>query len=46
MDRWGGTLNLRRELSAIGIIRELHLRFDLEIMWLTIWRGLVNKHAY
>ena len=23
-----------------------HVNFDLKIIWLTLWNGLINKHAY
>jgi len=37
---------IRKNLDDLYYIENWSLGFDLEIMWLTIWRGLVNKHAY
>ena len=44
---WRGNTSLEKRIEYdIYYIENWSLRFDLEIMWLTIWRGLVNKHAY
>jgi Undecaprenyl-phosphate glucose phosphotransferase len=42
-----GNTSLEKRIEYdLYYIENWSLRFDLEIMWLTIWRGLVNKHAY
>ena len=44
---WRGNTSLEKRIEYdIYYIENWSLRFDLEIMWLTIWRGLVHKHAY
>jgi Undecaprenyl-phosphate glucose phosphotransferase len=44
---WRGNTSLEKRIEYdIYYIENWSLGFDLEIMWLTIWRGLVNKHAY
>ena len=44
---WRGNTSLEKRIEYdIYYIENWSLRFDLEIMWLTIWRGFVNKHAY
>jgi len=44
---WRGNTSLEKRIEYdIYYIENWSLRFDLIIMWLTIWRGLVNKHAY
>ena len=44
---WRGNTSLEKRIEYdLYYIENWSLRFDLEIMWLTIWRGLVNKHAY
>ncbi|MBT6049310.1 MAG: exopolysaccharide biosynthesis polyprenyl glycosylphosphotransferase, partial [Candidatus Scalindua sp.] len=44
---WRGNTSLEKRIEYdLYYIENWSLWFDLEIMWLTIWRGLVNKHAY
>jgi len=44
---WRGNTSLDKRIEYdLYYIENWSFRFDLEIMWLTIWRGLVNKHAY
>ncbi len=44
---WRGNTSLEKRIEAdLYYIENWSLRLDLEIMWLTIWRGLVNKHVY
>jgi Undecaprenyl-phosphate glucose phosphotransferase len=44
---WRGNTSLEKRIEHdLYYIENWSLRLDLEIMWLTIWRGLVNKHAY
>ncbi len=44
---WRGNTSLEKRIEYdLFYIENWSLRFDLEIMWLTIWRGLINKHAY
>ena len=44
---WRGNTSLEKRIEYdIYYIENWSLRFDLEIMWLTIWRGFVHKHAY
>ncbi|MBT7212606.1 MAG: undecaprenyl-phosphate glucose phosphotransferase, partial [Candidatus Scalindua sp.] len=44
---WRGNTSLEKRIEYdLFYIENWSLWFDMEIMWLTIWRGLVNKHAY
>jgi exopolysaccharide biosynthesis polyprenyl glycosylphosphotransferase len=44
---WRGKTSLEKRIEYdLYYIENWSLRFDLEIMWLTIWKGLINKHAY
>jgi Undecaprenyl-phosphate glucose phosphotransferase len=44
---WRGNTSLEKRIEYdLYYIENWSLRLDLAIMWLTIWRGLVNKHAY
>ncbi|MBS1258272.1 MAG: UDP-glucose:undecaprenyl-phosphate glucose-1-phosphate transferase [Candidatus Scalindua arabica] len=44
---WRGNTSLEKRIECdLYYIENWSLRLDLEIMWLTVWRGLVNKHAY
>ncbi len=44
---WRGNTSLEKRIEYdLYYIENWSLRFDLEIMWLTIWRGFINKHAY
>jgi len=42
-----GNTSLEKRIEYdLYYIENWSLRFDVEVVWLTIWRGLVNKHAY
>ena len=44
---WRGNTSLEKRIECdLYYIENWSLRLDLEIMWLTILRGLINKHAY
>jgi Undecaprenyl-phosphate glucose phosphotransferase len=44
---WRGNTSLEKRIEYdLYYIENWSIRFDLEIMCLTVWRGLVNKHAY
>ncbi len=44
---WRGNTSLEKRIEYdLYYIENWSLRFDIEIMWLTIWRGFINKHAY
>jgi Undecaprenyl-phosphate glucose phosphotransferase len=44
---WRGDTSLEKRLEYdLYYIEHWSIWFDLKIMWLTIWKGLVNKHAY
>ncbi|MHC4269487.1 MAG: undecaprenyl-phosphate glucose phosphotransferase [Planctomycetota bacterium] len=44
---WRGNTSLEKRIEYdLYYIENWSLGFDLGIMWLTIWRGLINKHAY
>jgi Undecaprenyl-phosphate glucose phosphotransferase len=44
---WRGNTSLEKRIECdLYYIENWSLRLDLAIMWLTIWRGLMNKHAY
>jgi len=44
---WRGNTSLEKRIECdLYYIENWSLKLDLAIMWLTIWRGLVNKHAY
>ncbi|MFQ6111405.1 MAG: undecaprenyl-phosphate glucose phosphotransferase [Nitrospinota bacterium] len=44
---WRGNTSLEKRVEFdLYYIEHWSLRFDLKIMWLTLWRGLVSKHAY
>ena len=44
---WRGNTSLEKRIEYdLYYIENWSLRFDMEIMWLTIWKGLINKHAY
>jgi Undecaprenyl-phosphate glucose phosphotransferase len=42
-----GNTSLEKRIEYdLYYIENWSLKFDVEVVWLTIWRGLVNKHAY
>ena len=44
---WRGNTSLEKRIEYdLYYIENWSLYFDLKIIWLTIWNGLLNKHAY
>lgn len=44
---WRGNTSLEKRIECdLYYIENWSLNFDLKIIWLTIWNGLINKHAY
>ena len=44
---WRGNTDLKKRIEHdLYYIEHWSLWFDLKIIWLTLWKGLVNKHAY
>lgn len=44
---WRGNTSLEKRLEHdLFYIENWSLVFDIKIMWLTIWKGLINKNAY
>jgi len=44
---WRGNTSIEKRIEYdIFYIENWSLSFDLRIIWLTIWSGLINKHAY
>ena len=44
---WRGNTSLEKRIECdIYYIEHWSIWFDIKIMWLTIWKGLINKHAY
>ncbi len=44
---WRGNTSLEKRVEFdLYYIENWSILFDLKILWLTIWRGFVNKHAY
>ena len=44
---WRGNTSLEKRIEYdLYYIENWSFRFDMEIMWLTFWRGFINKHAY
>jgi Undecaprenyl-phosphate glucose phosphotransferase len=44
---WRGDTSLERRLEHdLYYIQNWSIRLDLKILWLTVWRGFVNPHAY
>ncbi|HHT9158969.1 MAG TPA: undecaprenyl-phosphate glucose phosphotransferase [Candidatus Brocadiaceae bacterium] len=44
---WRGNTSLEKRIEYdLYYIENWSLIFDLKIIWLTIWNGLINKHAY
>ncbi|MBI5044267.1 MAG: undecaprenyl-phosphate glucose phosphotransferase, partial [Nitrospirae bacterium] len=44
---WRGNTSLEKRIECdLFYIKNWSLFFDLKIMWLTVWKGLINKNAY
>ncbi len=44
---WRGNTSLEKRIEYdLYYIENWSIMFDFEIMWLTIWRGLISKNAY
>jgi lipopolysaccharide/colanic/teichoic acid biosynthesis glycosyltransferase len=44
---WRGDSSLERRLEHdLYYIQNWSIRLDLKILWLTLWRGFVNRNAY
>ncbi|ODS32219.1 MAG: capsular polysaccharide synthesis protein [Candidatus Scalindua rubra] len=44
---WRGNTSLEKRIEYdLYYIENWSLKFDFEVMWLTIWRGLISKNAY
>ncbi|MFQ5894542.1 MAG: undecaprenyl-phosphate glucose phosphotransferase [Nitrospinota bacterium] len=44
---WRGDTSLEKRIECdLYYIEHWSLLFDLEILWLTLWKGLISKHAY
>jgi Undecaprenyl-phosphate glucose phosphotransferase len=44
---WRGNTSLEKRIECdLFYIENWSLLFDLKIMWLTVWKGLINKNAY
>jgi Undecaprenyl-phosphate glucose phosphotransferase len=44
---WRGNTSIEKRIEYdIFYIENWSLTFDIKIIWMTIWSGLVNKHAY
>lgn len=44
---WRGNTNLKKRIEHdLYYIENWSIWFDIKIMWFTIWKGLVHKHAY
>ena len=44
---WRGNTDLTKRIECdLFYIENWSLLFDLKIMWLTVWKGLINKNAY
>ncbi len=44
---WRGNTSLEERIKCdLEYIEKWSLALDLKIMWLTIWKGLINKNAY
>ena len=44
---WRGNTSLEKRIECdLFYIENWSLLFDIKIMWLTIWKGLINKNAY
>lgn len=42
----GNTSLEKRIKYDLYYIEHWSMKFDLKIIWLTLWRGFINKHAY
>lgn len=44
---WRGNTDIKKRLEHdIYYIENWSLSFDMKILWLTIWKGLINRNAY
>ena len=44
---WRGNTSLEKRIECdLHYIENWSLSLDIKIIWLTVWRGFVNKHAY
>jgi len=44
---WRGNTSLEKRIEYdLYYIENWSLNFDLKIIWLTVWNGLIHKHAY
>ena len=44
---WRGNTSLEKRIECdLFYIENWSLLFDIKIMWLTVWKGLINKNAY
>jgi len=44
---WRGNTSIEKRIEHdIYYIENWSLGFDLKILWLTLWKGLMNRHAY
>lgn len=44
---WRGNTSLEKRIECdLYYIENWSIWFDIKIMWLTVWKGLVNKNAY
>ncbi|MBI3610005.1 MAG: undecaprenyl-phosphate glucose phosphotransferase [Nitrospirae bacterium] len=44
---WRGNTSLEERIKCdLEYIEKWSLGFDLKIMWLTLWKGLINRNAY
>jgi Undecaprenyl-phosphate glucose phosphotransferase len=44
---WRGNTSLEKRIEYdLYYIENWELKFDFEIMWLTVWRGFIGKNAY
>jgi lipopolysaccharide/colanic/teichoic acid biosynthesis glycosyltransferase len=44
---WRGNTSIEKRIEYdIFYIENWSLTFDVKILWMTVWSGLVNKHAY
>ncbi len=44
---WRGDTSLEKRIEYdLYYIENWSLSFDIKILWLTVWKGFINKHAY